>query len=121
MVEVKLNLFICNVYTKLLKGVPLEIFKAKNVQYTNSAIIIAVKIIIKEIFRIYHETCRNQVILICIRMINVTNNNNIIAIIFSLAERRKEKRVGSEARYLKAKNTYTVKRARSVLSNALIR
>lgn len=92
MVEVKLNLFICNVYTKLLKGVPLEIFKAKNVQYTNSAIIIAVKIITKKIFRIYYETGRNQVILICIRMIIVTNNNNIIAIIFSLTERRKEKR-----------------------------
>ena len=91
MVEVKLNLFICNVYTKLLKGVPLEIFKTKNVQYTNSAIIIAVKIIIKKIFRIYYETGWNQVILICIRMIIVTNNN-IIAIIFSLTERRKEKR-----------------------------
>ena len=44
LIEVELNLFICNVNTKLLKGIPLEILKAKNVQDTNSEITTTEKI-----------------------------------------------------------------------------
>lgn len=43
LVEVELDLFVGDVYTKLFKRIPFEILKAKNVQNPNPVIIIPAK------------------------------------------------------------------------------
>lgn len=60
LVEVELDLFVGDVYTKLFKRIPFEILKAKYVQNPNSVIIVAVKrnkdnCLIKRMAEIVHE------------------------------------------------------------------
>ena len=64
LVEVELDLFVGDVYTKLFKRIPFEILKAKYVQNPNSVIIVAVKqnkdnCLIKRMAEIIHEKERS--------------------------------------------------------------